>query len=138
MTYNDFASAIIFQPTALEDTKNAQPHLSLARPALLFFGFFSKNRSAKRTRRPNATPAHTDSQLNPDRFRLRKQYLGRAQSRRQRTTAEEFRIVLAAAAEPAAAVGALGSCGHLTHCRNLRGCTRWPGRPRVVRRAALT
>ncbi len=57
---------------------------------LLFFGFFYNNRRSKRTRRPNSTAAHSDRQLNSDRFRLRKQHLGRAARRRQRATADEF------------------------------------------------
>src|SRR6185369_12106972 len=82
-------------PQSFGGTFHVSPHNARCRTIILFlgillFGFFYKNRSAKRTRRPNAPPAHTHRQHHSDRLRLRKQHLGRATRGRRRKTSNEF------------------------------------------------
>src|SRR5215204_1538297 len=84
------APFIGLKPTILEDPIYVPAFLSCRCLDLLLFGFFGKNRSAKRPRRPNASPAHANRQRNSDRVRLRKQPLGRAACRGQRETSDEF------------------------------------------------
>src|SRR5215213_2070689 len=88
LTYN----VPVFQPAALGGTSHVSPLVCSSCHRILLFGFFYKNRGTKRTRRPesNTAPAHADRQRHSDRFRLRKQHLGRAARWWQCETFDEF------------------------------------------------